>query len=451
VTTPRVDIAVVGAGTAGLSAAREISRAGRSVLVLEARDRVGGRTTGHRLRNGFTVEMGGQWIGRTQTEVLELARELGLETFPSYDTGAHLTRYRGSLTRYEDDSFGLPETGMAEVGRLQAELEGLAATIPLPAPWTAASADELDRQTFDSWLTATSDDQVALAFYRFLSAGLFSAEAREMSLLHFLFYIRSGGGIDTMVATSGGAQEMRIVGGSHRIGERLAEELGDAVHLGRPVHAIAQHDDGVTVMHEGGAVTARHAIVTLPPALAGRLRYSPPLPSTRDALTQQMPMGSVIKIQVVYDAPFWREDGLSGSAISFDDELSITFDNSPPDASCGIMLGFFEGAHARSVAALPTEARRELAIGTLTALFGPKAAEVVEYVERDWMAEEYTRGCYGGRLGAGVWTQYGHALTLPVGRIHWAGAETSDVWNGYMDGAVRSGRRAAGEVLAALP
>lgn len=444
-----LDTVVVGAGIAGLTAAREINRAGGSVVVLEARDRVGGRTTGHQLRDGFTVEMGGQWVAPTQTAVLDLIGQLDLETFPTYDDGESVTRYRGELRRHgaDDQSLGLPGSGMEEVARLQEQLEELAERVPLDAPWAATEATELDRQTFDSWLTANTDDDVARAFFRFITAGLFSAEAHEMSLLHFLFYIHSGGGIDTMVATSGGGQEMRVVGGSQRISERIAAELGDAVRLRTRVEAIGQDGDGVRVVHDGGNVEAGTAIVALPPTLAGRLRYSPPLPASRDAVTQQMPMGSVVKVQVAYDSPFWRAEGLNGQALDFDDELSLTYDNSPPDVSSGVLLGFYEGSHARSVAALTPDERRELTLETLARLFGPEARTPVEYVEQDWMAEEFTRGCYGGRLGAGVWTEYGRALAAPVGRIHWAGAETGDVWNGYMDGAVRSGRRAAAEVL----
>ena len=191
-------------------------------------------------------------------------------------------------------------------------------------------------------------------------------------------------------------------------------------------------------------------IVTLPPTLAGRLHYQPPMPASRDGLTQQMPMGSVIKIQAAYPSPFWRDEGLSGQTVSFDDPIATTFDNSPPDGRCGVLLGFIEGANARVIGELPAEERRRLAIDCLVKLFGPAAGAPTEYVEMNWSAQEDTRGCYGGRLGAGVWTEYGQALVSPVGRIHWAGAETADVWNGYMDGAVRSGRRAAEEVLAAL-
>lgn len=445
------DAIVIGAGIAGLSAAREMYARGASVRVLEARDRVGGRTAGHRLANGFTVEMGGQWVGRTQTEVLALVEELGLETFPTYDDGAALSVVQGSVVRYEDESFGLSEHGLADVSRLQEEIERLASTVDLSAPWSTPDASELDRQTFDTWLTANTDDEVALAFFRTIAAALFSAESYEMSLLHFLFYVRSGGSLDILAATTGGAQEMRIVGGSHRISERMAEQLGDdVVQLERPVHEIRQDDGGVNVRHAAGDEHAREVIVALPPTLAGRLRYDPPLPASRDLLTQQVPMGSVIKIQAAYDEPFWRRNGLSGQALGLEDEVSLTYDNSPPDGSIGVLAAFIEGARARDLAQRSPDARREVVLDRLAAYFGPRAREVTEYVERDWSAEPYTRGCYGGRLGAGVWTQYGKALVPAVGRIHWAGSESAEVWNGYMDGAVRSGRRAAGEVLSSL-
>ncbi|MFC9154676.1 flavin monoamine oxidase family protein [Streptomyces bauhiniae] len=444
------DVVVIGAGLAGLTAARKVRAAGRSVVVLEGRNRVAGRNCGDHLADGTPVEMGGQWIGRTQTEVLKLVDELGLKTFPTYDDGAAVTLYNGVLTRYADPSFGLSDEGATEVGRLQQELEALAVTVSLSSPWASPSAIELDRQTLGEWLRANSADAEATAFWGAIVPALFSAEPTEMSLLHFLFYIKSGGMLDNLVSTTGGAQELRVVGGAHQISERLAEELGDTVRLNCPVRKISHDDSGVRVAFDGGEVTARRVVVAIPPALAGRLAYEPALPAARDGLTQQMPMGSVIKVQVAYPTPFWRDAGLSGFGFSLDDELSVTMDNSPPDGSCGVVVGFFEGAHARSAAGLSPQERRASAVATLVKMFGSEARNPVDYAEQNWMEEEYTRGCYGGRLGAGVWTQYGAALAEPVGRIHWAGAETSDVWNGYMDGAVRSGHRAAAEVLGRL-
>ncbi|WP_347567309.1 FAD-dependent oxidoreductase [Nocardia sp. AG03] len=239
-----------------------------------------------------------------------------------------------------------------------------------------------------------------------------------------------------------------MVGGTHQIAERLAADLGpDVLTLNAPVHSITQDDAGVRVGWPDGTLAAAHVLVAIPPTLAGRLRYTPALPAARDGLTQQMPMGSVIKVQVAYPTPFWRAHGLSGFAFDLDGALSVTLDNSPPDGSCGVLVGFFEGAHARTAARMSATDRRAAALATLIALFGTEAAEPVDYLEQDWMAEEFTRGCYGGRLGAGVWTEYGAALAEPVGRVHWAGAETSEVWNGYMDGAVRSGLRAAAAIL----
>jgi monoamine oxidase len=241
-----------------------------------------------------------------------------------------------------------------------------------------------------------------------------------------------------------------VVGGTQRICERMAEELpAGALRLGARVHTIRQNGRGVVVGQEGGEVLARRVIVSLPPALAGRLHYDPPLPAKRDGLTQQMPMGCAIKVQVAYPTPFWRDDGLNGQVLS-DGLVSLVYDNSPPDGSCGVLSALLEAHHARLAAEESPEQRRDRVLDFLAVAFGPQAAEPVEYVEHDWMAEEFTRGCYGGHLGPGVWTGYGSSLTAPVGLIHWAGSETADRSSGYMDGAVRAGCRAAREVLAAL-
>lgn len=446
-----VDVVVVGGGLAGLSAARRLVTAGRTVAVLEARDRVGGRTRGGLLSNGVPVEMGGQWVGPTQDAVLELIEELDLVTFPSFDEGDALTAFDGSVVRYSDETFGLPEESAAEVGRLWEQLEALASAVEIEAPWETEGADDLDRQTLDGWLTANTEDSVARRFFGALVPVLFSAESPELSFLHFLFYVRSGTSLETLAATTGGAQERRVLGGTHQISERMAADLGDAVRLTTVVRTIRQNGEGVLVEYDGGSITAERVVVSIPPTLAGRLRYVPPLPPLRDGLTQQMPAGSVIKLQVGYDTPFWREDGLNGLALSLDDAVSIVLDNSPDDGSCGVLVCFIEGAHARTAGQLSADQRRGLVLGALVKYFGPKAAKPFDILEQDWSAEEFTRGCYGGRLGAGAWTQYGRALAAPVGRIHWAGAETSTVWNGYMDGAVRSGQRAAAEVLERLP
>ena len=444
----RVDVIVVGAGLAGLTAARDLLAADLSVLILEARDRVGGRILNHTLENGSVVEIGGQWVGPTQDRALALAEELGVGVFPTFIEGEHFLAMDGAVRRYGGDDFALPEAALADVAQTQERLKEMAAEVPLDKPWRAANAATWDAQTLETWLAANCKTEVGLSYWRTLVPALFSAEAAEMSLLHFLFYCRSGGTIDRLVATSGGAQESRLEGGSQQLALRLADQLGsEVVRLGAPVVAIHQDDEGVRVTHDGGVVSGDRAIVAVPPTLASRIRYSPALPPLRDQLTQQVPMGYVTKVQIAYPEPFWRTEGLSGSAFSLDDEVSVIFDNSPQDLSCGVLLGFLEGGHAREAGKLPPEERKELILSVFAKFFGPRAADPDEYVERDWAAEEWSRGCYGGRFGTGVWTGYGDALREPVGRIHWAGTETAEVWNGYMDGAIRSGERAARDVL----
>ncbi|HEU4658142.1 MAG TPA: FAD-dependent oxidoreductase [Capillimicrobium sp.] len=442
-----VDCVVVGAGLAGLAAARALVKAGRSVTVVEARDRVGGRTLNADIGDGKVLEVGGQWVGPTQHRVLALIRELSLETFPTYAHGEDLVEYRGERRRYRGKVPRISPLVLADFGQAQLRLDRMARQVPLDAPWTAPRAREWDEQTAWSWVRRNVRTAGARAMLQIIVEGVWAAHPGDLSLLHLLFYIHSAGGIDALIETEGGAQQDRIVGGSQRIALRMAEELGeDRLLLSTPVRAIAQDAGGVTV----GDVRADRAIVALAPALAGRIAYDPALPGLRDGLTQRVPQGSVIKCHAIYDEPFWRADGLSGQATSDVGPVKVAFDNSPPDGSPGVLLGFLEGDQARELGTLTPERRRAEVLACFARWFGPRAADPIEFLEQDWSQEEFTRGCYAGFFPTGVWTRYGRALREPVGRLHWAGTETATVWNGYFDGAITSGERAAAEVVAAL-
>jgi monoamine oxidase len=439
------DVVVVGAGLAGLTAARELGGAGLDVRVLEARDRVGGRTLSQSVGEHpeDVVELGGQWVGPTQHEVLSLANDLGIETYPTHATGKNLfENERGKVKRYRGTIPMLGPLVMLDYGQADLRLKRLIKRIDPDAPWEAEDAERLDEQSFAAWIRRTARTRTAREAIATACRAVFSVEPADVSLLHVLFYAAAGGGWDDLLDTEGGAQQDRLTGGTQQLSLRMAEELGDRVELESPVRAIRADDLSVVA----GEVRARRAIVAVPPTLAGRIEYDPPLPGPRDQLTQRMPMGSVIKCMAVYDEPFWRHDGLSGQAVSLPGPAQVVFDNTPPNGSPGL-IGFLEGRDARELAAASETDRREAVLRGFQRLFGRRAAHPVLYFEKDWSAEPYSRGCYAGVLGPGAWTGYGRLLREPVDRIHWAGTETATRWMGYMDGAIQSGRRAAAEVL----
>ena len=442
------DVVIVGAGLAGLTAARDVQAQGATALVLEARDRVGGRTLNEPLGDGKVVEVGGQWIGPGQDRMAAVAREMGVDTFPTHSAGENVIEFHGRLTRYRGT---IPRIGphvLADVAQAQLKLNRLANTVPLDAPWTAKNARKLDSQTFATWLRRNVYTAGGRALIELSIEAVWAAEPADLSLLHVLFYTHSAGKYERLLDTDGGAQQDRFVGGAQLVSIRLAERLGDAVCLNEPVRGIEHGPDGVTVHADNLTVRGRRAVVALPPTLTSRIAYHPPLPGHRDQLTQRMPQGSVMKCMAVYDEPFWRNDGLSGQATSDTGPAKIVFDNSPPDGSPGVLLGFLEGERARMLGRLPADERRRAVMDGLQRLFGARAAKPEQFIERSWAEEEWTRGCYGCYMPPGAWTSFGDALRAPIGPIHWAGAETATVWHGYMDGAVRSGERAAREALA---
>lgn len=444
------DVVVVGAGLAGLVAARDCVAAGASVVVLEARERVGGRLLNEPIGDGNVVEVGGQWIGPGQDRLAALAASLGIDTFPTYGAGENVLRYGGRLHRYEGTIPRINPAVLVDVEQAQRRLNRLARRVPLDAPWEAPRAERLDGQTVATWMRRNMVTPGGRMLLGLGVESVWATQPEDLSLLHALFYIHSAGSLELLFDTEGGAQRDRFEGGSQRLALALAEGLGERVLLGQPVRRIEHGADRVTVVADGATARGRRAILALSPTLAGRFVYSPALSGLRDQLTQRLPMGAVAKCMAIYDEPFWRAEGLSGQGTSDGGLVRLTYDNSPPDGSPGVLLGFIEGQRAREAGLMSPDYRRETVLGCFAELFGPRARTPRAYVERLWAEEEYTRGCYGAHLPPGAWTGYGPALRPPIGPLHWAGAEYATVWSGYMDGAVRSGEEAAAAVLGAL-
>src|ERR687890_891154 len=442
------DVVIVGAGLAGLTAARELERSGAAVLVIEAQDRVGGRTMAGRVA-GTTVEMGGQWIGPGQRRISALAGDLGAETFPTHLPGRTVFCEGGRRSEYEEDGeipFSDP-AALREVEEAFGALSELARGVPADAPWRAKNAAELDGQTLETWKLGHAQSSGARFYFDLAVESLYACEPRDISLLGVLADIASSGSFEGLFEIEASAEEYRFVSGAQEIPIRLAEGLEGHLVLGSPVQRIVQGEGAVLVESDRVSVRAGAAIVTVPPALRGRIEYVPALGPRHDGLSQRMRMGAVIKCHAVYGTPFWREAGLNGRTESDTGPCRITCDNSFPAEDAGVLTGFILGSDAREWGRREKGARERAVLECFSCYFGAKALDPLGYAETDWGAEVYSRGGYAGVPTPGVLLDHGPALQEPVGRIYWAGAETSPEWSGYMEGAVESGERAAREVL----
>ena len=448
-TTRRVDVVVVGAGLAGLIAARTLRGRGKSVVVLEARNRVGGRNLDRALPGRVgVVELGGQWAGPGQDRVLALARELGVSTFETYSAGQNVYYHAGQRSTYSGD---VPPVNPASIVELEAVitlLNQMASSVRPQAPWQAAQAGEWDKQTVASWADGVAHLEESRTVVRTAIRGVYGEEAEQISLLDLLSAVAGvGGDFNTLI---GSAQSIRFVGGPQQLSQKLAGRLGTAVRLRTEVLAVDWASGSVKVHTSAGLFRGRRAVLAVPKPLLARIRFSPELPAAHDQLFQRQPMGSVLKVNAIYPQPFWRAQGLSGQAISEAGPIQLVYDNSPPSGRPGVLVGFAEGNESRALFSAAPARRRALALASLARLFGTSAANSTGYFDVLWATEPFTRGAYGSFNPPGVLTSLGAAAGDAIGPLHLAGADFSPEWPGYMEGAIRSGGRAASAVLAEL-
>jgi monoamine oxidase len=443
----RADVVVVGGGFAGLAAARELVRRGFDVVVFEGRSRVGGRSSTATIA-GTPVDLGGTFVGPSQDAVVDLAAELGCPTVPTYSRGKNLIRWRGKVRSYRSTIPRLSILELLDVSRIQWRFDRVSRRVPVDAPWTSPLADQLDNTTLDDWLRSVHAGAGTRDLMAIMSRVTWGAEPDAVSMLHAVRYVKAAGGLDRMLDVEGGAQQDRFPGGTQQIAVRMAEQLGSRVVLDAVVRSIERYPDGtLTVTSDRGAVTVRAVIVAIPPEHRAAISFVPELPPEYGKLAEHWPQGNLSKAYVAYETPFWRADGLSGEALSDEGPVFITFDVSPSDAGPGILLGFTD---ARSFDPLPPEERRARALTGFATLFGAAALDPIDYLDHCWSAEEFAPGGPTAAVPPGSWTTYGPWLRKPIDGIHWAGTETADTWTGFLDGAIRSGRRAAQEVADGL-
>lgn len=441
------EVIVLGAGFAGLKSAHRLQEAGRRVLVLEARDRVGGRVMPGELA-GHRLDLGGQWVGIGHERLSALAGEAGRSLLPQYTEGRKLLAVGGRQKRYSGLIPPVSPGALLGMGWALWRLRRLQRGVPADAPWSAPEAEQLDARTVAQWRDRNLPTADGRALFDVATRAVLCVEPEQLSMLAFLHYLAANGSFEALTSTTEGAQAATVDGGMHALARHLAAPLQLELKLSTPVQAIEQGAEGVMVRTDAGSYRAQRLIVAMAPALAGRIAMQD-VSAAREQLAQRMPMGSVIKCQIAYERPFWREQGLSGEYVGSSSVFSPVFDNSPADGSCGVLVGFIDGAEALRWSGNP-EARRRAVVDSLVAAFGEAAASPIDYVDHDWVADPWSSGCYTGVPTPGTLSRLGPALRAPCGAVHWAGTETAEAWCGYIEGALASGERAADEVLEAL-
>lgn len=442
------DVVVIGAGVAGLTTAHLLTKSGVDVVVLEAKGRVGGRLLNQTV-GGAVVDGGGSWVGPPQSELLGLIKELGLSTFPQHDNGRNILVWNGRQKLFTGATPPLSWPALVDLGQVIWRIDRAARRLRGPTPWLDRAAERLDRQSLGAWLQRNTVTEEARFFLELVALTEFGSHPDELSLLGFLGYVASAGGLRTLVGGRGSALDSHVVGGAAAICDELAGRLGERVRVNTPVIAIDQTTTPVRILTATGEYQAARVVLAVDPATADHINHDPPLPVQRVALERTYALGSGIKAHLCYDQPFWRTRGLSGQSYANSGFVRITFDVGPPTGGPGL-LAMFLGDHVPADAELidgPPERRRDAVLKELVVRFGDEAANPVDYVEQNWTHEPFQSGCVP-RPATGVLTSVKDAFTRQIGSLHFAGADTSHIWKGHMDGAVRSAQRVVAELQA---
>lgn len=445
--TDPIDTIIIGAGFAGIAAAKKLHEAGKSFVILEARDRIGGRTLTQSLDCGATIDLGAQWIGPDQHLVWEWVKSTNTPTYECYDSGNNILSLNQKISQYKGTIPKIDLISLIGLGLAINKFNKLSSQISLDAPWTHPKAKKWDGMTVANWLDKQMLTSKAKTIFAIGVETVFAAEPDEISFLGALFYAHSGKNLDSLLAVTGGAQQTLLVNGAQQLLKDVAQSFESSILLNHPVSKIELNANSITVRTKSGEFSARHCIVTLPPALMNTISFEPMLPQMKAQLYQRMPMGAAMKCFCIYKNPFWRTKGFSGQIVTDDHPVRVTFDCSKSDDSHGILLCFVEGQAARDFIDLPPAERQQQILEGLAKYLGSEALLPIEYIDKCWTEEEFSRGCYAGLMPPGVLSKFKDTIRQPFQNIRFAGTETATQWNGYLDGAIQSGYREADAIL----
>jgi monoamine oxidase len=450
--TEQTKVVIVGGGFSGIAAAKALHQKNIPFLLLEARERLGGRTYTKRLEGNRYVDLGGQWIGPTQDRMYELATEHGISWYATYNEGKNILDLNKKIGSYTGLIPKMDVVSLVNIDYVLKKLERMAKRIPIDKPWTTQASARWDSLTLEAFVRKHCWTKNC---YKVVRAGLetvYACELNEVSLLHALFYIRSGTNLNNLLSIEQGAQQHRLAGGMQPLVEKMAIPFQQSIRLNAPVRSIRHEPQGVVVEADGLSVNAQHIILALPPVLIPDIRFEPDLPLRKKQLLQKMSMGIVGKVLALYPKPFWRSHGYSGQVVADEHApFQTLFDASPAHAETGVLMAFCIADRARDFFSREEADRKKLTLEYFARYFGEEAATPLHYVDHCWANEAWSQGCYAGLYPTGAWTNFQDTLAAPVGPIHFAGTETSKVWYGYIEGAVRAGERAAQEVINSMP
>ena len=443
------DVIVIGAGYAGVAAAKKLNQAGKDFVVLEARDRVGGRSSSELSPTGVRLDFGATWIGPTQLKVYEWVNEVNAAHYDTYDSGKNLLIYKGSATKYTGTIPKIDPLSLVNLGMSISAFNKMARQIDISKPWDHPKAGLWDGMTLETWMRKKLFRPKAYNLFKVGIQTIYAVEPSEISLLFALFYAVSGDNLDALMSIKDGAQQTILSDGTQGVVKKIAEPLMPHILLNHPVLKIEQNETSVKVYTANQVFEAKKCILTVPPSVIQHITFDPPLPLDKQQLYQRMPMGAAMKCFVIYKSPFWRESGFSGQIVSDEYPVKVTFDvgDSTNNDGPGKMLVFVEGNDTRDFIRLPLTQRKAMIIEKLVQAFGELAAQPLDYADKSWIDEYYSKGCYTGVMGPNTLSKFGKYLRTPFKNIHFAGTETAERWAGYLDGAIESGYRAAHEVI----
>lgn len=446
----KVDVVIIGAGISGAIAARELKREGKSIAVLEARDRVGGRLYTKTIHKDIKVDLGGQWIGPSQENMYELVKEYKSEVIPTYSEGKSIVSLGQKIKTYKGPIPSLPMPDLISLDWAIKKINKLSDTVNLKEPWNTPKAKLLDSITLHAWIKKNIKFAKARKVFQIGAEAVFATSIADISLLHTLIYIKSGNDFDSLVNVENGAQQDRLKDGLQPLVEKIFNELKEDLFLQSPVTSIYQSDENVVVKTDKLTYQAKKVICTIPPATLGNIIFHPELPINKKQFTSRAFMGSAIKCYIIYKNPFWRKQSLNGMAITDSGYISLTFDNYNPKYKQGILLGFVVADKAKEFIRYTKEKQNQIIKDDIVRIFGSEASNPMHIHTEAWSSERWTNGCYSGMFPTNVWSSVGHEWRKPYKHIHWAGTETSEKWQGYMEGAVVSAKRAVKEVKVIL-